>query len=281
MLNQITPLIITYNEEANIAATLDKLNWATRILVIDSGSTDKTLEIIAARSNAVVIHRGFDNFADQCNFGLQQIASPWALSIDADYKLSEDLIAELRRLTPSDATVGYRARFIYRIYGRSLRGALYPPRIVLYRKEIGRYKNEGHGHRLEIAGNVIDLNGVIYHDDRKSLRRWISSQQRYARDEAAYLLELPRHKMSKTDKVRALGWPAPILIFLYTLFVKACVFDGRPGWHYVLQRLCAEVLIALELVDQRLRQESFRIEGSLRSTGLSADENSTNDHIGH
>lgn len=275
ILKQITPLIITYNEEPNIEATLDKLDWAPRILVIDSGSTDKTLEIIRARPNAEVIHRAFDNFANQCNFGLQNIASPWALSIDADYKLSDDLVAELRGLKPDDATVGYRARFIYRIYGKSLRGALYPPRIVLYRKEHAHYKNEGHGHRLSIAGDVVDLKGAIYHDDRKPLQRWVSSQQRYARDEAEYLLSLPREKMSKTDKIRVIGWPAPILVFFYALLAKGCILDGWPGWHYALQRLFAEVLIDLELVDRRLRQESFNAPQSVSPSGPPSDKSLT------
>jgi glycosyltransferase involved in cell wall biosynthesis len=255
MLDQITPLIITYNEGANLRRVLDKLLWANRIVVIDSGSTDDSLDIIRTYRQAEVVHRPFTDFASQCNFGLQQVKTTWALSLDADYELSDDLVTELRNLVDNEATDGYRVRFVYCIYGRSLRGTLYPPRTVLYKKDKAFYRNEGHGHRVEIAGNVADLGGIIYHDDRKVLARWFASQQRYARDEASYLLELPKGRLSRIDKLRKMGWPAPIIILFYTLFFKGCILDGWAGWHYALQRLCAEVLLALEIVDQRLRQD--------------------------
>jgi glycosyltransferase involved in cell wall biosynthesis len=256
MVDQITPLIITYNEGANLRRVLDKLFWAKRIVVVDSGSTDETLDILRAYPQAKVVYRPFTDFANQCNFGLQQVTTAWVLSLDADYELSDDLVAELRGLVDNEATDGYRARFIYCIYGRPLRGTLYPPRTVLYKKDKAFYQNEGHGHRVVVTGKVVDLNGIIYHDDRKVLARWIISQQNYARDEASYLLELPNSELSRIDKLRLMGWPAPVMVLIYVLFVKGCILDGWPGWYYALQRLCAEVLLALEIVDRRLRQRN-------------------------
>ena len=104
-----------------------------------------------------------------------------------------------------------------------------------------------------LDGAVLDLDGVIYHDDRKPLARWFASQQRYAREEAEYLLEAARGSLTRTDKLRLMGWPAPVGVFFYTLFAKGCIFDGWPGWYYVLQRVTAETLIALEIGDRRLR----------------------------
>jgi glycosyltransferase involved in cell wall biosynthesis len=249
----ITPLVITYNEAPNIGRTLDKLSgWAKRIVVVDSGSTDGTLEIVRACSQVDLFHREFTDFASQCNFGLERIASQWVLSLDADYELSDHLVSELQTLSADEQITGFRARFIYRIHGLSLRGTLYPPRVVLYRKTGGRYRNEGHGHRVEVTGTVLDLKGVIYHDDRKKLSRWFSSQQRYARDEARFLLDQPKTRLTRVDRLRLMAWPAPVLIFAYTLFVKGCVLDGWAGWHYVLQRLCFELILALEIVDNRL-----------------------------
>ena len=82
--DQITPLIITYNEAPNICRTLGKLLWAQRIVVIDSGSTDGTVEILRGYPQVEVIQRPFINAASQCNFGLTQVVSPWVLSLDAD-----------------------------------------------------------------------------------------------------------------------------------------------------------------------------------------------------
>jgi glycosyltransferase involved in cell wall biosynthesis len=253
VIEQITPLIITYNEGANIARTLKRLTWARRILVIDSGSTDETVEIVRSYPQAELIHRPFDDFASQCNFGIAQVATTWVLSLDADYELSEALVVELRGLSPDAAACGYRARFIYRIYGRALRSTLYPPRTVLYRKDKARYRNEGHGHRVTVDGEIVPLSGVIYHDDRKPLARWLSSQRRYAGQEADHLLASDRKSLSRADRIRLAGWSAPLLAFVYTLIFKGCLLDGWPGWYYSLQRLLAETLIALEIADRRLR----------------------------
>ncbi|MFO1160950.1 MAG: glycosyltransferase family 2 protein [Reyranellaceae bacterium] len=251
-IDDITPLLITFNEIQNIERTLGKLGWARRIVVIDSGSTDGTLEVLAGNSNVEVHHRPFDSFAEQCNFGLSMIKSAWVLSMDADYELSDALVAELGGLQAAAGQAGFRARFVYRIHGRPLRGTLYPPRTVLYRVAGARYENEGHGHRIRIDGAVSDLGAVIYHDDRKPLARWLNSQLGYAAREAAHLLAAPRAGLARADRIRLMGWPAPILVFLYVLVAKGALLDGPAGWFYAFQRLLAEVLLALELLDRRL-----------------------------
>lgn len=253
MLDQISPLILTYNELPNIERTLAKLAWAKRIVVIDSGSTDGTLEILRRDPRVAVFVHEFVDFAGQCNFGLAHVDSPWVLSLDADYELSDELVDELRMLVPDEATAGYRARFVYRIHGRPLRGTLYPPRTVLYRRGLGFYRQEGHGHRVCVDGDVLPLRGVIYHDDRKKLSRWLAAQQRYAADDADYLLNGPGRALSRADRIRLMGWPAPLLVLPYVMFVQRCVLDGWLGWHYGLQRLFAETLLALEIIDRRCR----------------------------
>ena len=254
MIEDITPIVIAYNEEANIARTLDRLMWARRILVIDSGSTDRTLDIVRSYARAEVVHRSFDEFASQCNFGIAQVTTNWVLSLDADYELSDELVTELHCLCPDAATAGYQARFVYRVFGRPLRGTLYPPRTVLYRRDKARYQNEGHGHRVIVAGNVVPLGGVIFHDDRKPLARWFAAQQRYAHVEAEHLMASDRNALGRADRIRLAVWPAPFAVFIYALILKGCLLDGWPGWYYALQRLVAETMLALELLDRRLRR---------------------------
>lgn len=252
MLASITPLVITFNEAPNIERTLARLLWARRIVVVDSGSTDATLAILARHPQVEVHTRPFDTFANQCNFGLTQIASEWVLSLDADYELSDALVGELQALRPDAGVAGYSARFVYRVHGRALRGTLYPPRTVLYRRAAARYHDEGHGHRVCVDGAVGALRGVIYHDDRKPLARWFRSQQRYAEREAEHLLACAPAGLGLTDRLRRLAFPAPLLVLPYVLLVKGCLFDGWPGWLYGLQRLIAECMIALEILDRRL-----------------------------
>ncbi|HZT87634.1 MAG TPA: glycosyltransferase family 2 protein [Stellaceae bacterium] len=250
-LERITPLIITHNEACNIARTLAPLAWAQRVVIIDSGSTDGTRDIASAFPQVEVISHPFVDFASQCDFGLHQIRTEWVLSLDADYRMSEAVIDELRALDPADDVGGYSARFVYCIHGRPLRGSLYPPRTVLYRTKGAGHRQEGHAHRVAVPGRVLRLRGVVYHDDRKPLMRWLASQQRYAREEAAYLLGRRRQLLRMRDRLRLMAWPAPFAALFYALFLKRVVLDGRAGWFYALQRLLAETLLALELIEQR------------------------------
>jgi glycosyltransferase involved in cell wall biosynthesis len=252
-IGSITPLILTRDEVPNIARTLDKLAWARRIVVIDSGSTDGTIELLAGYPHVDIVSRPFDNFADQCNFGLTQVRTTWVLSLDADYELSDELVQELQDLQETELVRAYRVSFVYSIYGRRLRGSLYPPRTVLYRARDAHYVNEGHGHRVRVPGQVCQLRGVIYHDDRKPLSRWLATQQRYAQLEAEHLLSQTKVDLGIRERIRRLAWPAPPLVFFYTLLIKRCIFEGWPGWFYVLQRTLAEIMIAIEIIDRRLR----------------------------
>ena len=252
-------MIITFNEEDNIARALEAVKWAKDILIVDSGSTDATLDIVRRHGQARIVTRAFDSFARQCNFGLEHIRSMWVLSMDADYEVSGALASEIGSLAPSEAVSGYSASFVYRIYGRPLRSTLYPARTVLYRRASASYRDEGHGHRVKVDGEILALSAPIFHDDRKPLSRWIASQQRYARAEAEHLLTAPRTALGRNDRIRLMGWPAPMLVFVYTLIAKRCLLDGWPGWYYVLQRTIAELLIALEIVDRRLVKRTHKV----------------------
>jgi glycosyltransferase involved in cell wall biosynthesis len=253
LLAAITPMIITFNEEDNIDRTLEKLTWARKIVVVDSGSDDRTLDIVGRYPNAVVVRRPFDSFAAQCNFGLQHIDSEWVMSMDADYVLSDALVAELGVLKPGRTMRGYRASFVYKIGGRSLRGSLYPSRTVLYRRAGAYYEDDGHTHHVQVAGQVANLQSPIYHDDRKPLSRWFSAQVRYSTIEADHLLAADRSRLSRLDRIRLFIVPAPFLILGYALIVKRGLLDGWPGWHYAMQRMCAEIMLSIELFERRFK----------------------------
>jgi glycosyltransferase involved in cell wall biosynthesis len=252
MKSEITALILTYNEAPNLDRVLQKLTWASRVLVLDSFSTDGTETIARRFANVTFLQRQFDSFAGQCNFGLKQVETEWVFSIDADYLVTGELQSEIAQLTPEPDVVAYFARFRYCVAGRPLRGSLYPPRAVLFRKSKGHYVQDGHAHRLAFEGPSRFLKGFLWHDDRKPLTRWLASQQAYAALEARKLLENAGHNRSTADRLRQWIWPAAPAAFVYTLFVKRCLFDGWPGVYYALQRTYAELLLSLELVDRRL-----------------------------
>jgi hypothetical protein len=199
-----------------------------------------------------ITHRQFDNHAAQWNYGLSQIETPWVLALDADYVCPESLSAELRQLTTMrDA---YEASFRYCIEGKPLRGALYPPRVVLFRSGRFRYRQDGHTQLLDISEKTGRLQTVILHDDRKPLSRWLEAQARYVDLEAKKLLDIDAGELSWKDRLRKKVLFAPLLTFTYCLFYKRLILDGWPGIYYTLQRTFAELLLSLKLVESRLKQ---------------------------
>lgn len=251
----ITPVILTWNEEENIGRCLACLDWAGEVVVVDSGSTDRTLQICAQSRNVRVVHREFDSHANQANFAMAQAGTPWVLSLDADYILPVDFLAALEAFDSTDKTAA-RASFTYCVFGKPLRGTLYPPRFVLHRTQDVHYVQDGHTQRAVVTGETGSLAAKIYHDDRKPIGRWFASQRAYAALEAGKLQEGGR--LSLADRIRKAGWLAPGLVVVWCLFVKGCFLDGRRGLYYTLQRLAAEVMLSLCLLDARLKGEERR-----------------------
>src|ERR1044071_7102424 len=136
LLDQITPIVLTRNEAPNIGRTLQRLTWAKDIVVVDSYSDDETVNVVSQFAGARVIRREFDTHAQQWNFALNHtgISSESILALDADYVLSNALVHEIASLEPSAETSGYRVRFAYMVFGRKLRGSMYPPLTLLYRR---------------------------------------------------------------------------------------------------------------------------------------------------
>lgn len=251
-LDDITPLILTYNESANIRETLTRLDWAKRVVIVDSFSTDETLAIVSGFPRVQIFQRQFDHFADQCNFGLTKITTQWTLSLDADYKCPRELARELVSLGGS--AVGYQAAFRYCVYGKPLRTSLYPPRTVLYQTRAAKYERDGHAHRVKIDGSIGRLRATILHDDWKSLSTWLTSQTKYAIAEAAKLEATSSENLNWKDRLRKQILLAPLLTAVYCLFVKRLILSGRAGLFYSMQRTYAELLLSLVLIDRRMRK---------------------------
>jgi glycosyltransferase involved in cell wall biosynthesis len=255
MLDKITPLILTYNEAPNIGRTLDQLRWARDIVVVDSFSDDETLEILKAFPQVRVVQRKFDNFAAQCNFGLHEtgIETEWVLSLDADYVLTAELIAEIAALQATTELAGYRARFTYCIFGRRLRSGIYPPVTVLFRKASALFREDGHAHRVALEGEVGNFSAPVLHDDRKPLSRWLEAQSRYTKLEAAKLLAANVGNLGWKDRVRRWRIVAPPAMLFYCLIIRGGVLDGWAGFYYAFQRALAELMLSLYLLDADLR----------------------------
>lgn len=250
-LSAITPFVLTLDEEPNIGRVLDGLRWAPRVLVVDSGSTDRTVEIATSYTNVEVRARAFDSFAGQSNHALAAVDTPWVLALDADYVVSPALVAEIEALPEEPIENGFLVPFEYLVLGRKLRGSLYPPRQVLFRKDGAAFAQDGHAHRVGVEGPIGSLRSPIVHDDRKRITRWLRNQAEYAEQEAVKLAAAPIRELGWADRLRVTMVLGPPAVALYCLFGKGLVLDGRAGLYYTAQRAVAEGILSLKLIEAR------------------------------
>lgn len=226
-------------------------------MIIDSYSTDETLKIAATYPQVEVFQRKFDTHTNQWNYGLKQVNTGWVLSLDADYVLTDELINELDYLQPVDSIDGYFIQFQYCVFGKPLRGTILPSRQMLFRKSNATYVDDGHTQLLSVKRGSASLSATVLHDDRKPLSRWLWAQDRYMIIEAEKLLGTPDAGLSLGDRLRKRKVIAPFVVFVYCLFLKGGILDGWRGWYYAFQRMFAETLLSLRLIEISMNNKSL------------------------
>jgi len=255
MLDKITAVVLTYNEVPNIGRLLERVRWAAQVVVVDSQSTDGTQSLASSFRNVRVIERAFDDHARQWHFAVHEtgITTEWVIALDSDYMLGDEFVAELSELSPPAEVNGFIASFVYCVLGKRLRGSLYPPVPVLFRRSAARYEQDGHTQRVQVSGKTQALRNPILHDDRKPLSHWITSQVRYMTLEVEKLRSTAWSALRWPDRLRRLYFVAPILVPFYCLLWRGLILDGYPGLYYTLQRTAAEMILSLLLLEDRLR----------------------------
>ena len=265
-------LILTYNEEANLPRCLESVRWSDDIVVFDSFSTDRTVEI-ATQAGASVFQRRFDNERDHRAASLQlPFRHPWVFNPDADEvtppDLSDEILAVVGR-TPRPE-VAFRVRFKNMFMGRWIRhSSLYPTWIVrLFRPAFVRFERSINL-RYVIDGEEGRLKGhLLHYSFNKGLNSWLDKHNRYSSLEAGELLaciqrEFHWRNLFRSDPVvrrRALKelsfrLPArPTLRFLYAYFLRRGFLDGRPGYHYCRLLSAYEHMISLKAEEIQRRR---------------------------
>jgi glycosyltransferase involved in cell wall biosynthesis len=177
----VTATIVTLNEERNIGRAIESLRCCDEIIVVDSGSTDRTVAM-AEKRGARVIVREWPGYAQQKNFAAAQAAHDWIFSIDADEALSEELEAELMALkqTCFDAD-GYSMPRLAQYLGRWIRhSGWYPDRkIRLYDRRVAKWTGEYVHESVHVDGRVADLQSNLLHFTCDSLSAHMKSLDRY------------------------------------------------------------------------------------------------------
>lgn len=258
-LGEICVVILTKNESSNIRRTLSRLQRFEEVVIVDSFSDDDTLDIASEFSNVRIVQRPFDQHATQWNYGVQEtgIARRWILALDADYLVTDALVSELENLALNDKTVGYRANFVYCVDGKPLRGSLYPSNIVLFQRGAGEFFQDGHCQRLKVNGPEEMLNSKLLHDDRKSLSHWLAAQDRYMTLEVDVIRNSRFAELGWADRIRKVPGLSPLVVLFYVLFVKGAILDGRAGITYAIQRVVAEAILAIKLLQPASERSSI------------------------
>jgi len=178
---KITATIITLNEERNIARAIESLRCCDEILILDSGSTDRTEEL-AEKLGARVIGAGWRGYAGQKNWAAEQASHDWILSLDADEALSEALEAEIWNLKKTGPRYdGYTMPRLARYLGRwILHSGWYPDRkIRLYDRRKGKWVGDFVHESVQVSGRVGNLDSNILHFTCDSLSEHVKTMERY------------------------------------------------------------------------------------------------------
>lgn len=235
-MSKISVAIITFNEEANIAACIESVKEiADEIIVVDSFSNDKTVEI-AQLSGAKVIQNKFIGYTEQKNFALEKCACSFVLSLDADERLDEELIGTIKLQKEMGFTYdGYYLKRITFIGKRPVKnGSWYPDKkIRLFKKEVGIWKGKGvHESIILNSANTFTLNGNILHYSYQNIEELFEKTKRYSELAAKYL-----HAQNKN--ISGLGvYIKAFSRFFKHYFIKMGFLSGALGWQIGRQQYC-------------------------------------------
>lgn len=225
-MHPISATLITYNEEQNIAGALESLSWIDEIVVVDSGSSDKTLDI-CRRFTDKIFHRDWTGYVDQKNFAVEKALHDWILSLDADERVSPELLAEIEALNATEVRcLGYRIPRVAFFMGRWIRhGTWYPDyQLRLFDRRHATWEGGRVHESVKIPEKPEVLTGEIHHFTYRNFDEYLKRLETYSSLAA----------LDYRDK----GKPAtplnllvkPFAAFVSSYLLKRGFLDGTPGF---------------------------------------------------
>lgn len=221
---ELTAVVITRNEETNLPRCLDALKFADEIIVLDNGSTDRTVEIARARGVQV---RTIDwhGFGPAKQTGVDSARGKWILSVDADEVVSPELASEIRKAIESDKFAGYQIPRLTSFLGKWIRhSGWYPDHVLrLFRKDKGRFDGAVVHEQVVVDGSIGSLQSDLLHYSYPTLEQYFAKFDRYTTIGAEQALAQGRRATTFDLTIR------PAAAFLKHFVARQGFLDGIEG----------------------------------------------------
>lgn len=284
----VTVLILTKNEEVNLPDCLKSIkNFAKRIVVVDSGSTDNTAKIARDYGADFYVHP-FENYARQFNWGLDNtdINTKWTFRLDADERLTPALCNELSQLMKeheNDDVNGFSMEASLFFMGREMKhGGPQKRKLMLFKTGLGRIEDRKMDeHTILTSGIAIDCKEKFLHYDFKDMSFWINKLNWYATREMQDYFEFVNGKKASINandkeinsirnKKFGIYYKFPKFIRCWLMFIYAYIFqlgflDGKEGfiYHWTYHRFY-RTLVDCKIMEQELNPKPFEETGALK-----------------
>jgi glycosyltransferase involved in cell wall biosynthesis len=249
---KISAIVITFNEEHNITAALESLSWADEILIVDSESSDRTVEI-ASRFTDRIFVRPWPGYSAQKNFAAEQSKSDWIFSLDADERVSPELRNVILKIKDNQEpeVAGYEMARRTFYLGRWIKHSGWWPdrKVRLYDRRRGRWHGDFVHESLETKGRINQLEGEILHYTVRD-----ASEHHLRMDRYTTLAAQDLYSRGKHISLVSLFF-GPLIAFVRSYFFKLGFLDGVPG--LAIARFAAhyEFLKNLKLWEMRSRSD--------------------------
>ena len=223
---KITATVITFNEEHNIGKALESLSWADEIVVVDSESTDRTVEIARQFTDRLYI-RPWPGYSAQKNFAADQALNDWIFSLDADERVSPELAVAIQQLKRNDSPepAAYEMARLTFYLGRWIKHSGWHPdyKLRLYDRKRAKWQGDYVHETLEVDGRVERIKGNLLHYTVRDASEHHLRMDRYTTLAAQQLTSQGRH-----ISLAALLL-SPAVVFLRSYIFKLGFLDGIPG----------------------------------------------------
>jgi glycosyltransferase involved in cell wall biosynthesis len=232
MPNKISSVIITFNEEENIRRALNSVKWCDEIVVVDSGSEDKTIEICEEFS-CRIYKKDFNGYGEQKRYAVPLTANDWILNIDADEVVSDELCDEIKNIF-NDDEIKYNGFFLPRsliFLGKQFKHGRESKEyyLRLFNKNYGDFSTDKVHEKVKLKGNTLKLNGTLNHYSYTNIEQYFNKFNSYTTKAAQVLFD--KGNKGRTVITIVLGFP---VYFFKNYFIYRNFLNGMQGFLWAL-----------------------------------------------